>query len=130
MMPIHGHGGAAPRPPEPQAETDQAAAFEKIKAQLARDKVVVYMKGTKDLPRCGFSRQAVEVLKLHGRPFAAYDVLSDPELWNHLDELSGWPTFPQVFVDGQLVGGCDIVTEMHETGELGPLLAKAFGEKT
>jgi monothiol glutaredoxin len=102
--------------------TDQARAFEKIKAQLAKDRVVIYMKGTKEFPRCGFSRQACEVLKLYGRPFASYDVLSDEELWNHLDEFSGWPTFPQVFVDGKLIGGCDIVTELHERGELESIL--------
>lgn len=107
--------------------TDQKKAFEKIKGQLAKDKVVVYMKGTKDIPRCGFSRQAVEIMKLHGQPFATYDVLSDEELWNHLDELSGWPTFPQVFVEGKLVGGCDIVTEMHESGELAEVVKRAFG---
>jgi monothiol glutaredoxin len=107
--------------------TEQAHAFEKIKGQLAKDKVVVYMKGTKDFPRCGFSRQAVEILKTHGRPFATYDVLTDEELWNHLDEFSGWPTFPQVFVDGKLVGGCDIVTEMHESGDLAGVIEKAFG---
>jgi len=108
--------------------TDQAKAFEKIRAQLGKDKVVIYMKGTPQFPRCGFSRQAVEILKHHlgGKAFGAYDVLSDEELWNHLDELSGWPTFPQVFVDGKLVGGCDIVTEMHESGELKETIAKAF----
>ena len=104
--------------------TDQAKAFDKIRGQLGKDRIVVYMKGTKDFPRCGFSRQAVEILKLHGKPFATYDVLSDEELWNHLDEFSGWPTFPQVFVDGKLVGGCDIVTEMHESGDLKQLLEK------
>ncbi|HVY61909.1 MAG TPA: Grx4 family monothiol glutaredoxin [Planctomycetota bacterium] len=107
--------------------TDQTQAFDKIKAQLAKDKVVVYMKGTKEFPRCGFSHRACEVLKAHGKPFASYDVLSDEELWNHLDEFSGWPTFPQVFVDGKLVGGCDIVVEMHENGELASLLQQSFG---
>ena len=109
--------------------TDQAKAFEKIRGQLAKDKVVIYMKGTPQFPRCGFSRQAVEILKHHlgGKPFGAYDVLTDEELWNHLDELSGWPTFPQVFIGGQLVGGCDIVSEMHESGELKAALEKAFG---
>jgi monothiol glutaredoxin len=108
------------------AVTDQKKAFEKINAQLAKDKLVVYMKGSSDMPMCGFSRQACEILKREGRPFATYDVLKDEDLWNHLDELSGWPTFPQVFVNGKLVGGCDIVTEMHESGELKQLLEKAF----
>ncbi|MGH7295736.1 MAG: Grx4 family monothiol glutaredoxin [Polyangiaceae bacterium] len=106
--------------------SDQAQAFDKIKAQLSKDKVVVYMKGTRDMPRCGFSRQAVEILKLYGKPFATYDVLTDEDLWNHLDELSGWPTFPQVFVEGKLVGGCDIVTEMHERGDLNGVIEAAF----
>ncbi len=106
--------------------TDQAAAFKKIREQLAKDKIVIYMKGTADAPRCGFSNQAAFVLKQYGRPFASYDVLEDEELWNHLDELSGWETFPQVFVDGQLVGGCDIVTEMHQSGELKDVIDKAF----
>jgi monothiol glutaredoxin len=109
--------------------TEQAQAFKKIEEQLKKDKVVVYMKGTKEMPMCGFSRQAVEILKLHKRPFAAYDVLKDEELWNHLDEYSSWPTFPQVFVEGKLVGGCDIVTEMHESGELETVLEKAFAKK-
>lgn len=108
--------------------TDQSKAFEKIRAQLAKDKVVIYMKGTPQFPRCGFSRQAAAILQHHlaGRPLAAYDVLSDEELWNHLDELSGWPTFPQVFIEGKLVGGCDIVTELHESGELKEAIEKAF----
>ena len=105
---------------------NQANAFEKIKGQLAKDKVVVYMKGTKDFPKCGFSRQAVAILQHHGKPFAAYDVLTDEDLWNYLDEFSGWPTFPQVFVEGKLVGGCDIVTEMHERGDLKTTLEAAF----
>lgn len=106
--------------------SDQKTAFEKIKEQLAKDKVVIYMKGTKDMPQCGFSRQACEILKREGKPFVAYDVLTDEDLWNHLDELSGWPTFPQVFIEGKLVGGCDIVTELHESGELADMVKKAF----
>jgi monothiol glutaredoxin len=106
--------------------TDQKQAFEKIKGHLAKDKIVVYMKGTADAPRCGFSAQACAVLKAQGKPFASYDVLSDEELWNHLDEYAGWETFPQVFVDGKLVGGCDIVTEMHQSGELKKVIDDAF----
>ena len=106
--------------------TDQAKAFDKIKGQIAKDKVVIYMKGTKQFPRCGFSNQAVQILTSYGKPFATYDVLTDEELWNHLDEFSGWPTFPQVFVGGKLIGGCDIVTEMHESGDLKQVLNQAF----
>lgn len=106
--------------------TDQAKAFDKIKGHLAKDKIVIYMKGTPQAPRCGFSAQAVSVLNAHGKPFSGYDVLSDEELWNHLDEYSGWETFPQVFVDGKLIGGCDIVTEMHQSGELKKVIEDAF----
>ena len=106
--------------------TDQATAFKKINAQLAKDKIVIYMKGTKESPRCGFSAQACQVLKAHNKPFVSYDVLNDEELWNHLDEHSGWETFPQIFVDGKLVGGCDIVTEMHQSGELKKVIDAAF----
>jgi monothiol glutaredoxin len=109
--------------------TEQAKAFKKIEEQLKKDSIVIYMKGTKEMPMCGFSRQACEILKMHGKPFAAYNVLQDEELWNHLDEFSGWPTFPQVFVDGKLVGGCDIVTEMHESGELKTVLESAGAAK-
>ena len=105
--------------------TDQAKAFAKINSQLAKDKIVIYMKGTPNAPRCGFSAQACAVLKAHGKPFVGYDVLSDEELWNHLDEHSGWETFPQIFVDGKLIGGCDIVTEMHQSGELAQQLRTA-----
>lgn len=110
--------------------TDQAKAFDKIKGHLSKDKIVIYMKGVPEAPRCGFSAQAVAVLKAQGKPFAGYDVLSDEELWNHLDEYSGWETFPQVFVDGKLVGGCDIVTEMHQSGELKKIVEDAFATAT
>jgi len=106
--------------------TDQAKAFAKINGYLAKDKIVIYMKGTPDAPQCGFSAQACAVLKSYGKPFVGYDVLSDEELWNHLDEHSGWETFPQVFVDEKLVGGCDIVTEMHQSGELKKVIEDAF----
>jgi monothiol glutaredoxin len=108
--------------------TDQASAFKKINGHLAKDKIVLYMKGTKEAPRCGFSAQAVQVLKAHNKPFVTYDVLSDEELWNHLDEHSGWETFPQVFIDGKLIGGCDIVTEMHTSGELKTLIETSFAK--
>lgn len=107
--------------------TDQKQAFEKIKGHLAKDKIVLYMKGTADAPRCGFSAQAAAVLKAQGKPFASYCVLTDEELWNHLDEYAGWETFPQVFVDGKLIGGCDIVTEMHQSGELKKVIDEAYG---
>ena len=76
------------------------------------------MKGTPEAPRCGFSARTVATLEALGTPFAAVDILPDPRIRQELSALSNWPTIPQLFVQGELVGGCDIVTEMYETGEL------------
>jgi len=83
------------------------------------------MKGTKMMPACGFSNTVVQILKREGVPFDTFNILSDPEVRQGLKEYSNWPTYPQLYVDGKFVGGCDIVTEMHETGELGKQLASA-----
>jgi monothiol glutaredoxin len=95
----------------------------RIKQQVEGDDVVLYMKGTPVFPQCGFSAAVVQVLSHAGVPFQSYNVLDDMELRQGLKEFSNWPTFPQLFVKGELVGGCDIVREMHETGELEQLLA-------
>lgn len=97
-----------------------------IKSDIANNKILVYMKGTPEAPQCGFSAATVELLKSFGQPFATRDVLSDPDLREKVPEVSNWPTFPQVFVSGKLIGGCDIVHEMHERGELEPLVRGAF----
>ncbi len=101
---------------------------ERIKSEMAADKIVVFMKGTPDFPQCGFSAQTCEILKKLGRPFHAVDILANPDIRAALPQISNWPTFPQVFVQGKLVGGCDIVTEMYERGELQPLVESAFKE--
>lgn len=95
--------------------------FERIKEQVTGDDVVLYMKGTPVQPMCGFSAAVVQVLAQTGVKFQSYNVLADPEVRQGLKEFSNWPTFPQLFVKGELVGGCDIVREMAETGELGQL---------
>jgi len=85
------------------------------------------MKGTPDVPQCGFSRAVVQILDLHGVPhekMQTYDVLVDPELRSSIKEYSEWPTIPQVYVNGEFVGGCDIVLGMHQSGELEELLEK------
>lgn len=97
---------------------------ERIKRQIEADDVVLYMKGTPVFPMCGFSAAVVQVLSEVGVPFQAYNILDDMELRQGLKEFSNWPTFPQLYVKGELVGGCDIVREMHETGELAALLAE------
>jgi monothiol glutaredoxin len=88
-------------------------------AEAIRDnQVILFMKGTPEMPACGFSMRTVQALQATGAPFAAVDVLPDPRIRQELSALSNWPTIPQLFVGGELVGGCDIVTEMYESGEL------------
>ena len=89
---------------------------------IAENKVMLFMKGTPDAPRCGFSARVTAMLNESGAEYAAMDILPDPRIRQELSELSGWPTIPQLFVGGELVGGCDIVTEMFESGELAEAL--------
>lgn len=91
---------------------------EAIESAIAENPVILFMKGTPDAPACGFSARTVAVLQSLDRPFAAVDILPDPRIRQELSALSGWPTIPQLFVDGELVGGCDIVMEMYQSGEL------------
>jgi monothiol glutaredoxin len=95
---------------------------EAIQEAIASNPVILFMKGTPDQPACGFSARTVAILQSLDKPFAAVDVLPDPRIRQELSALSGWPTIPQLFVEGELVGGCDIVTEMYESGELYQLL--------
>ena len=99
---------------------------QRIKKEIEGNKVVVFMKGTPDAPRCGFSAATVQVFRSFPYPFKGVDILSDPEIRETLPDYSHWPTFPQVFIDGKLVGGCDIVHELQESGELAKLLEGAF----
>jgi len=95
---------------------------EAIQDAITSNDVLLFMKGTPDAPRCGFSARTVAALESLGAPFAAVDILPDPRIRQELSALSNWPTIPQLFVKGELVGGCDIVTEMYETGELAEAL--------
>ncbi|MEK9819001.1 MAG: Grx4 family monothiol glutaredoxin, partial [Pseudomonadales bacterium] len=90
---------------------------EQIAQQIAEHPILIYMKGSPDQPRCGFSAQASQALMACGKPFAYIDILSNPDIRAELPQYSEWPTFPQLFVQGELVGGCDIITEMYQTGE-------------
>ena len=99
-----------------------SAIDERIKQQIGGDDVVLYMKGTPVFPMCGFSAQVVQVLSQTGVPFQSYNILDDMDLRDGLKKFSNWPTFPQLYVKGELVGGADIVREMYETGELTQLL--------
>ena len=90
-----------------------------------QDKIVLYMKGNPQAPQCGFSAKVAQMLSACGAQYNSYDVLSDPELRQGLKDFSHWPTFPQLYVNGELVGGCDIVTELHQKGELQKLVNSA-----
>ncbi len=98
---------------------------ERIEEQLGSNEVLLYMKGTPDFPQCGFSGQTVAALKEIGKPFAFVNIFEDPEIREGLKAYSNWPTFPQLYVKGELVGGCDIVMEMYHSGELKTLLDEA-----
>src|SRR5215208_4947687 len=93
-----------------------------IQDAIADNEVILFMKGTPEAPRCGFSARTVAALESLGKPFAAVDILPDPRIRQELSALSNWPTIPQLFVRGELVGGSDIVSEMYESGELASVL--------
>jgi len=95
---------------------------EAIEDAIRSNDVILFMKGTPDQPMCGFSARTAGALQTLGAPFAAVDILPDPRIRQELSALSNWPTIPQLFVRGELVGGCDIVTEMYESGELAAML--------
>lgn len=96
-----------------------------IKQQIAENPVVIYMKGTLDSPQCGFSANAVRMLGASGASnIFAVDVLADPEIRQGIKDYSNWPTIPQVYINGEFIGGSDIVTEMHHNGELQKMLQK------
>jgi monothiol glutaredoxin len=94
---------------------------------VTQNKVLLFVKGTKQFPQCGFSNAVIQIFKQIGAPFETVNILADPEIRNGMKEYSQWPTFPQVYVAGEFIGGCDIVREMHAKGELEPLVKKATG---
>ena len=99
--------------------------LERIKEQVENNSVVIYMKGTPDMPRCGFSHRASQALAATGLPFAYVNVLEDPEIFDNLPRYADWPTFPQIYINGELIGGCDITLELYQSGELQKLMAAA-----
>ncbi|HYE37499.1 Grx4 family monothiol glutaredoxin [Methylocaldum sp.] len=100
-----------------------------IREQLATHPVILYMKGVPEMPQCGFSAKAVAALQATGIPFAYVNVLQAPSIREKLPGISEWPTFPQLFVNGELIGGSDIVAEIAQKGELKPMLEKAVAGK-
>jgi monothiol glutaredoxin len=107
---------------EPASAEQSNPIRDAIAEAIAEHKVILFMKGTPEAPACGFSARTVAVLQSLDTPFAAIDVLPDPRIRQELTAISDWPTIPQLFVDGELLGGCDIVTEMYESGELAQAL--------
>ena len=112
--------GGEPRPAGEQASSggESNPIREAIGEAIEQHKVILFMKGTPEAPACGFSARTVAALQAIEVPFAAVDVLPDPRIRQELSAISSWPTIPQLFANGELVGGCDIVTEMYESGEL------------
>lgn len=100
--------------------TDQLR--QQFDTDVKNNPVVIFMKGTPEQPMCGFSMRAVEILKSYGKPLKSHNVLASEEVRQGIKEYTNWPTIPQVFINGEFVGGCDIVTEMHENGDLKKLL--------
>ncbi len=101
------------------------SAIQRIRTQLAAHPVLLYMKGTPEYPMCGCSERAVQALEACGVPFHAINIQADPEIRAQLPRYSNWPTFPQLFIGGELIGGSDITTELHEQGELQTMMAEA-----
>lgn len=99
--------------------------MKKIQSEIDNNKILLYIKGTKDFPQCGFSARVLEIFKSYSVPFETVNVLANEELRQALKEFSNWPTFPQVYINGQLIGGCDICVEMDENGELEPIAREA-----
>jgi len=110
-------------PAPPPAVSDEPNPIrDAIAEAIGEHKVILFMKGTPEAPACGFSARTVAMLQTLDVPFAAVDILPDPRIRQELSAISNWPTIPQLFVDGELIGGCDIVTEMYESGELAEAL--------
>ena len=94
----------------------------RIEDLIQKNRVMLFMKGTRQFPACGFSNAVVQILKKEGVEFGTFNILSDAEMRQGMKDFSNWPTFPQLYVGGKFVGGCDIVTEMHQNGELTTVL--------
>lgn len=102
--------------------------IEQIKEQIENNDVILYMKGSPNQPQCGFSQRASQAVMACGKRFAYVDILSNPEIRSELPKYANWPTFPQLWVKGELIGGCDIISEMYETGELKTVIDEAVPE--
>jgi monothiol glutaredoxin len=105
-----------------------ADIMDDIRKEIAANKVMIYMKGTPSFPQCGFSAATIGIFEELGYPYATVNILADQAKREAIKQFSNWPTIPQVYIDGKFVGGCDIITELHESGELKPLLEAAYAD--
>lgn len=105
-----------------------ADVTEQIRSAIANNKILIFMKGTRNFPQCGFSAATVQVFEQLGVPFETVDVLADMDVREAIKRYSNWPTIPQVFINGKFVGGCDIIRELYESGELEPMVKEALGQ--
>ncbi len=110
-------------------KTDQEIKAD-LQEQITSHRIVLFMKGDPDRPQCGFSQRASQILDAIGEPWAWVDILSEPDTRRMLPQVSDWPTFPQLFVDGELIGGSDIMLEMYQNGELKGVIAKQDEDTT
>lgn len=106
----------------------EADTKQMIEDDIKNNRVMLYMKGSPAFPQCGFSNQVVQILRMHGAEFGSRDVLADMAIREGIKEFSDWPTIPQLYVDGEFLGGCDIITEMHNAGELEVVLKGAAAQ--
>ncbi len=102
--------------------------LKQIEADVKQNKIMIFMKGSRSFPQCGFSAATVQIFNELGVDYKTADVLSDPELRDGIKSYSNWPTIPQVYINGKFVGGCDIIRELHESGELEPMVRAALSE--
>ena len=102
--------------------------MERIDSAVKGAHVVIFMKGTPQLPQCGYSSRAAQALAACGVPFAHVNVLADPEIFQNLPRYANWPTFPQIYINGELIGGCDITLELYQRGELQKMTREAVGQ--
>lgn len=104
--------------------------LDRIKQQVEENPVVIYMKGTPQLPQCGFSSRTAQALQACGEEFAYINILADPEIFQNLPRYADWPTFPQVYIKGELIGGCDITLELFQNGQLKTMVQEAVATKS
>lgn len=104
--------------------------LDRIKQQVEENPVVIYMKGTPQLPQCGFSSRTAQALQSCGEEFAYINILADPEIFQNLPRYADWPTFPQVYIKGELIGGCDITLELFQNGQLKTMVQEAVATKS